>query len=304
MKKDSGENLISVVIPNFNGVPLLTKNLPSVLAAFNFKQNKINEVIIVDDASTDESVNLIKADYPQIKLIKHTKNRGFSAAVNTGARMAKGELIVLLNSDVAPKKDFLVAVHKHFNEKNVFSVSFHEQGYGPSVGKFKNGFVEIIPGLEYSHFHDTFWSNGGDAAFRRSYWLELGGMDEKLLSPYYWEDIDICYRAAKRGWINLWEPKASVMHEHEATISKINKSKRIRIQERNQLIFIWKNITSANLFRKHLSGLLQRVSLHPGYLRIVVMAFVKVAKIRKARRKETKESKISDEAIFAKFQNA
>ena len=71
--------------------------------------------------------------------------------------------------------------------------------------------------------------------------------------------------------------------------------------ERNQLLFIWKNLTSSNLTRKHVSGLAKRVLTHPGYLRIVVMAFTKINKILLARKKEGKEGKISDEAIFAKF---
>lgn len=295
---------VSVVIPNYNGEKLVVNNLPKVLAAKNYKPNRIAEVILVDDASQDASVALIKSKFPEVKLIKHTKNRGFSAAVNTGARTAKGGLMVLLNSDVTPEKDFLVSTIDHFKNEKVFSVSLHEAGFGPAIGKFENGFVELKPGKEFDKYNESFWSNGGDAVFRRSYWMELGGMDEKLLSPYYWEDIDICYRAAKRGWLNLWEPKAKVFHEREATMSKINKTKMSRTRERNQLIFIWKNITSPNLFRKHLVGLFQRISHHPGYLRIFFMALMKYSKIRKARKKESKESKISDEAIFAKFNNA
>lgn len=131
--------------------------------------------------------------------------------------------------------------------------------------------------------------------------MELGGLDEKLLSPFYWEDLDLSYRALKRGLINLWEPKALVVHEHEATIGKLSPKYTQRIRERNQLLFIWKNLTSRNMFRKHVAGLMKRVIKHPGYLRIVFMAMIKLNAVSWAREKERKEAKVSDEAIFAKF---
>ena len=83
-------------------------------------------------------------------------------------------------------------------------------------------------------------------------------------------------------------------HEHEATIGKTSKGKRVKIQERNQLIFIWKNLTSKFLFRKHLMGLGKRLLRHPGYFIIFFMAFSKIRAIKRARNKELKESKISE----------
>jgi len=80
---------VSIVIPNYNGELILSKNLPVVIRASKNPKNHIIEIIIVDDKSTDNSVNFIKSNFPQIKLIKHTANRGFYCAVNTGVRMAK-----------------------------------------------------------------------------------------------------------------------------------------------------------------------------------------------------------------------
>ncbi len=291
----------SVVIPNYNGKELLEKNLPKVLACLENKANRIKEIIIVDDASTDGSVKLIKEKFPEIKLIKHRINRGFSATVNTGARMAKGRLIVLLNNDVVPKEDFLISVFPHFRNKNVFAVSLHEKDFSWAKGKFENGFIVHGPGPKTRKTHQTFWVSGGSGVFRRSQWMKLGGMDEKLFSPFYWEDLDLCYRAAKRGWGLLWEPKARVEHKHESTISRWPKKYVQRIQERNQLLFTWKNLTSPYLFRRHIAGLLNRMVRRPGYIRIVFMALLKIRQVWKARKKEKKETKISDEAIFARF---
>jgi GT2 family glycosyltransferase len=127
-------------------------------------------------------------------------------------------------------------------------------------------------------------------------------MDEILFSPVYWEDIDLCYRAAKRGFALLWEPGSLVEHNHASTVGLLSPIYVQRVRERNQLLFIWKNITSPNLFRKHLWGLLKRIVRHPGYLRIVFMALLFMKPLLKARGKERKEARISDETIFARFQ--
>ncbi len=294
---------ISLIIPNYNGRELLAENLPSVVLSRKEKRNQIHEIIIVDDASTDDSVELIRKFFPEIKIVRHKINRGFSASVNTGARTATGNLMTLLNSDVSPAKDFLVNVIPHFRDEGVFGVSLHEKGYGPAKGKLEAGFIVHEPVKESSTAKETFWVNGGSGVFRRSYWMKMGGMDEKLLSPYYWEDVDISYRAAKRGWKNLWEPNSKVVHKHESTIGKISKVKRQKIQERNQLLFIWKNLTSTRLFRRHLSGIISRIGKHPGYVLILLMALTKIRRAQRLRARERKESKISDEAIFDKFKN-
>ncbi len=210
---------ISIVIPNWNGRELLEKNLPEVIKACENKKNRIREIIVVDDASTDRGVELIKEKFPKVRLIKHRINRGFSATVNTGARSSKGDLIALLNTDVSPRKDFLEKITPHFKNKSVFGVSLHEEDYGWARGYFKEGFIVHEPGPESKKAHPTFWVSGGSGVFRRSIWMKLKGLDEKLLSPFYWEDLDISYRALKRGYQLWWEPKARVVHEHEAIMS-------------------------------------------------------------------------------------
>lgn len=297
----SSKKRVTIVIPNYNGKKLLEKNLPHVLKAYKYKRNLISEIIVVDDCSTDASVKLIKEKFPEIRLVKHTKNRGFSSAVNTGARTATSKLVALLNTDVVPSKDFLVSVLPHFNKASIFAVSLNEKGYSWAKGFFKNGFVGHEPGQKSKKIHTTFWVNGGSGVFRRSHWMQLGGMDEILFPPFYWEDIDLSYRAQKRGWKTLWEPKALVTHKHESTIGKISVKFRERVQERNQLLFIWKNITSLNLINKHKAGLFKKIVRHPGYLKIVFLAIMKLRWVRWARKKEKMECKVSDEAIFAQF---
>lgn len=292
---------VSVIIPNLNGENLLGKNLPHLLKAKENPGNNITEIIVVDDGSSDGSVGLLTKNFPGVKLIKHKINRGFSSAVNTGVRMAKGNLVLLLNTDVTPSEDFLVPVFKHFENSRVFAVSLHEKGFGWAKGSFSAGYIQLAMGDEQNSSHVSFYVSGGSGVFRRDYWMKLGGMDEKLLSPFYWEDIDLCYRAEKRGYINLWEPEGKVTHEHETTIAKFPKAHVQRIKERNQLLVIWKNIHSPKLIRNHAAGVLRRILRHPGYIRIILMALGRLGMVLKERRKEIKLSKVSDEAVFMNF---
>lgn len=292
---------VSVVIPNLNGEKLLEKNLPFLLKAKANPKNNISEIIVVDDGSWDGSVKMLVKKFPEVKLIKHKKNRGFSAGVNTGTRMSKGNLVLLINTDVVPSEDFLEPVFKHFEDDRVFAVSLHEEGFAWAKGNFQNGYIGISMGEETKGVHRSFYVSGGSGVFRRSIWMELGGMDEKLLSPFYWEDIDICFRAEKRGYLNMWEPESHVVHNHESTIGKFPKAYVQRVRERNQLLVIWKNIHSPILMRKHIVGLLRRILRHPGYLRVVFMALPRLGIVLKERKKEIRLSKVSDEAIFARF---
>jgi GT2 family glycosyltransferase len=291
---------VSIVIPNFNGEALLAKNLPLVLKAQKFEGNNIKEIIIVDDGSYDGSVPFLKKNFPEVRLIVHKKNRGFSCAVNTGARMSKGDLICLLNSDVIPEEKFLVSILPYFQNKRTFAVSLRERGYTWATGNFLGGYLHHEQGRSSDKSHYSLWASGGSAVFRRTTWMELGGMDEKVFSPFYWEDIDLSYRATKRGYDVLWDPDGIVDHKHESTVSKLSKKFVQRIRERNELLFIWKNIHSKKMISNHILALLKRTITHPGYLLIVFMAISKLGIVLKARRKEIKESKLSDEAVFEK----
>src|SRR5260221_2113836 len=151
---------VSIVIPNYNGEELLAKHMPYVLKSYKNEKNNILEIILVDDASKDRSVSLIKKFFPEIKVYRHKVNRGFSSTVNTGVRYAKGELVCLLNTDVSPKESFLIPVFVHFDELDIFAVSLHEQGYGWAKGSFKNGFIEHKPGKETKKAHISFWASG------------------------------------------------------------------------------------------------------------------------------------------------
>ncbi len=294
---------ISIVIPNWNGAALLAKNLPQVVQARKYSANNIVEVIVVDDGSTDGSLDVLANDFSDdIRVITHSVNRGFSTAVNTGVRFAKGTHVCLLNTDVIPSENFLANTVGLLEEPLVFGVTFHESGYGPARGFF-DGYLKHSSGLERSKVSETLWISGGSGVFSKHVWKELKGMDSSLLDPFYWEDVDLGYRAQKRGYKLLWDQMANVVHAHESVINYSNFKRRYLnlIKERNELLFIWKNITSASLINKHKSALFDRVKRHPGYLKIVFAALMKWRLVAKRRKREKEEATVSDEAVFAKF---
>lgn len=295
---------VSIIIPNWNGRQLMEKNLPHVLTAAKNAKNEIAEIIVVDDASPDNSLEFLKENYAKdIRIVQLKKNRGFSGAVNMGVYAAKFPLICLLNIDVLPSKNFLESVHQLFDDKKVFAVSLHEDGHGPAIGEFRDGFFHHRPGKEINSVQESMWASGGSAVFRRSLWIKLKGLDETLYSPFYWEDVDLSYRAWKRGYKILWDPKAKVNHVHESVINSdsFNKNYLNLIKERNYLIFNWKNITSDSLRKKHKKELFRYILRHPGYIKVYIEAWKRREEIERKREKEIKQSTVSDEAIFARF---
>lgn len=263
----------TVVIPNWNGKSLLEKNLPRVLAV------GFDEVIIVDDASTDDSVDFLKNKFPQVKLIQNERNRGFSYTVNRGVNEARGDVVYLFNTDMVPQSGILKPVLMHFEDPQVFGVSLAEEGYSFAKPKKEFGFLGHEPGERTDKAHSTFWISGGSGAFRKSMFAKLGGLDI-LFSPFYWEDLDLSYRAQRMGWKLIWEPEAKVIHKHESTINTKHFKKRYLgyIKERNQLIFHWKNLPVRWLLTQHVLGLLKRL-LNPGYIVVIFLALLKLPQI-------------------------
>lgn len=259
---------ISIVIPNFNGANLLKENLPKVFAAIkDYKKGKA-EIIITDDASTDNSkeivekfINSVKDKNISVKLLTNTniKERGFSKNVNRAANASSGEILILLNTDVIPYKNFLEPLLKHFEDLKVFAVGCLDESIeggktilrGRGVGKWQKGFLEHSAGkLDKTN---TLWVAGGSGAFRKSVWDKLGGLNE-LYNPFYWEDVDLSYRALKAGYDVCFEQESKVIHEHSKGAIK-TQTKPLYVQKiayRNQFLFVWLNITDINLILNHI----------------------------------------------------
>lgn len=287
---------VSIVIPNWNGKDKLEKNLPEVL-----KIENISEIIVVDDASTDGSVKLLRENFPQIILIEKEKNEGFSSTVNLGVKKALGELVFLLNTDAIPEKDCIKKVLKYFENPKVFSVGFNTGGNW-SWAKWQEGYFWHYMSKEEIDTHETLWVSGGSGIFRKSIWDELGGFDENY-NPFYEEDLDLGYRAVKRGFINFWIKDAIVEHYKDKGVISQNfsKNKIANIAQRNQLMFIWKNILDKNLIRSHIFALMKKLITQPKYWSIFLSALVHISDILKKRVVEKRAQKLTDLEIMNKF---
>ena len=254
---------ISVIIPNYNGEQIIVKNLPKVLSAIEEYDKGKSEIIISDDLSTDRSVEIIekiisenKNSKVSIKLLKNEKNKGFSSNVNRGVGESNGEILILLNTDVIPAKGFLRPLLQHFSDDKIFAVGCLDESLengkiihrGRGIGKWKKGFLIHSAGTHDKN--DTLWVSGGSGAFRKEIWDKLKGLDE-IYNPFYWEDIDLSYRALKSGYKTVFEKDSIVRHEHDkGVIKKKFKPNWVKkIVYRNQFIFAWKNSDLSNLLR-------------------------------------------------------
>lgn len=295
---------ISIVIPYWNGVEKIKRYLPQVLEFARL--NKVEEVIASDDASTDDTVKLLKSQFPEVVVLEHQKNRGFASNVNAGISYAYGDYVFLINSDASPEKDVLRYAIPHFENPQVFSVGC-KVGEGLwATGKFENGFFRHGQAQKTTSCeakaHRTLWASGGSAIFRKSLWDEMGGLDV-LYDPFYVEDVDLGFRATKRGYINIWEPKARVEHYTEKGVIESNFTQNIisNTSERNMLIFVWKNITDQNMMAEHRVALAKRLVQHPKYWPIFLSAIKKLPLILEKRNREKMKAKLTDEEVFNLF---
>lgn len=252
---------LSFIIPNYNGSQLLKKNLPAVFKAAVFYHDKTGndfEIIIPDDASSDDSPEVISGLPFPVRFMQHTKNVGFASNVNRGVSEAKGEILVLLNSDVHPDEEFLMPLIKHFEEQDVAAVGCLDRSVehdkeikrGRGIGRWERGFLLHSAGDVTKK--DTLWVSGGSSAFRRSTWEEVGGLYQ-IYNPFYWEDIDLSYRILKSGFRIVFEPESQVTHEHElgAIKSHFTQRKITSVAYRNQILFVWLNITDPGFLISH-----------------------------------------------------
>lgn len=288
---------ISIIIPNWNGKEKLEKHLPDVL-----KVKDIEEIIVVDDASTDESVKFLKENYQEkIKLIEKDKNTGFGSNVNLGVKNSIGDLVFLLNTDAAPEVNCLENVLAHFQDPQVFSVGFNTGGNW-SWAKWEKGWFWHFQSSAKVQTHETLWASGGAGVFRKSIWEELNGFDP-LFDPFYVEDVDLGFRAWKRGYLNIWEENAKVEHYKEVGVIAQNfKSEKIQnTSERNMLIFIWKNIHDPALINQHIFALIKRLITSPKFWPIFLQALFLLPDILKKRKLEKKNSKLTDKQVLGKF---
>jgi GT2 family glycosyltransferase len=258
---------ISIIITNFNGYNLLKKYLPTVIE----NSPQVLEIIIADDASTDNSLEYVKSlqvKFSQLKIISHKKNIGFGANTNLAVKKSKGDLVVLLNSDIKPAPDYIKNTLKHFKDPKVFGVGFAEKGH-ENWGNiyWQNGFLQHRPGFPANKLHPTDWLSGGSCIIRKNLFLKIGGFDP-IYAPFYFEDLDLGIRVASSSLKMIWEPSAVVEHHHEQTMSQQPKHLLNYVKERNHLI-VTKRYLPPEMKIFHQFTLLGRIISGPNYIKII-----------------------------------
>lgn len=248
---------VSVVIPNYNGSSLLRENLPSVIDAFSCWGGP-HEIIVVDDCSTDDSIKVLARDFPTVQILVNQSNQGFSRTCNRGMAVACHPVLFCINTDVKVQADLVAPVLKHFSDRSVFAVTpailAEREGKNQGIvdalygkGFIKGGFAPL--GVT-SPVRENLYAIGACVAYDRGKFCSLGGYNE-IFTPYFFEDVDISYRAWKRGWRSLYEPGTAVFHYNSATILKAGKKRKRTIYFRNRFLFHWLNLTDPGLLTRN-----------------------------------------------------
>lgn len=247
---------VTLIIPNFNGAHLLRKNLPFVIEAAAMYPGE-SSVIVVDDGSSDNSQQVVSAEFPSVQIVQHETNRGFSEAIRTGVKTAVTELLVFLNSDVRPDSRFIAPLLRHFDRPDIFSVAPLVMDENLRTSEVSWRCYRILRGrLRGSPWrydetvrraHGSLFASGGSMAVRKSMFLCLGGF-LPIFKPFYSEDADLGIRAWRRGWWTLFEPESLVVHGRTGSIKENIRSWKIRLaRERNRYLLEWVHVPVKDL---------------------------------------------------------
>ncbi len=251
---------VAVVILNWNGKKHLQRFLPSVL-----EHSSSAEVYVADNGSTDDSVEFVRKNFPQVKLVLLDKNYGFAGGYNKALKQIEADYYVLLNSDVEIKDKWIEPVIG-FMEQNpdVAAVqpkilSYKDPQYFEYAGA-AGGFIDkwgypfargrIFDVVEQDHGQyddicEIFWASGAAMFVRaKDYWL-VGGLDEDFFA--HQEEIDMCWRLKNRGKKIFAYPRVAVYHLGGGSLSYQNPRK-VYFNFRNNLMMLLKNLPRGKAF--------------------------------------------------------
>ena len=251
---------IAVVILNWNGVKLLEQFLPSII---QFSPEAT--VYVADNASSDESVEFVKNNFPAVKIIQNKTNQGFAGGYNDALQYIDAEIYALVNSDIEVTENWLKPIMETFEKEPQTAI------IQPKILDFKNkeyfeyagaggGFIDkygypfcrgrIFDTLEkdngqYNDTTEIFWASGACFFIRSALYKELKGFDEDFFA--HQEEIDLCWRALNKGYNVKYNSESVVYHIGGATLEKSN-SKKTYLNFRNSLLMLTKNLPEKSIF--------------------------------------------------------
>ena len=244
---------VSVVIPNFNGLGHLQKLLPTLV----LHSPGDTEIIVVDDASTDDSAAWISANYPSVILQRQTENGGFCRACNAGLSRARGRIVVALNNDTTVSPGWIEAALPHFDDPTVGSVAplivrMHEPETIDSAGiayhacgwatdrQHRQPLENRTPAA-----NEVFGPTMACAFYRRDALDRTGFLPVEFGA--YFEDVDLAFRLRWAGYRCIHEPRSVIQHVGSATYSQT--ARRVtKLLCRNEELVWWCNLTRWSLF--------------------------------------------------------
>lgn len=253
---------VAIIILNWNGRGYLEKFLPSVIKYSSGKQNKI---VIVDNHSTDDSLNFVKNQYPEIDLIAFNTNHGFARGYALALPHIEAEYYVLLNSDVEVTPNWLeplidlldndssiaAAMPKirSYNDKEYFEYAGAAGGF---IDRFGYPFCRgrILTALEkdtgqYNDSREIFWASGACMFLRSSAYSKTGGLDGDFFA--HMEEIDLCWRLKRQGYKIYYCAGSTVFHVGGGTLPNDNPRK-LYYNYRNSLFLLFKNLNRSEFF--------------------------------------------------------
>ncbi|MFK7845864.1 MAG: glycosyltransferase family 2 protein [Rhodothermales bacterium] len=246
---------VSIIIVNWNGLALLKKCLPSVVET----EYANLEIVIADNASSDDSVSWIEDTYPDIKIVRHPENWAFCKGNNEAIPHASGEYILLLNNDVEVTKAWLTplvsaldadetvaAVQPKLLQYTNRSLFEYAGGAGGFMDKYGYPFTRgrLFFTLEedkgqYDDGMEIFWATGAAVLFRRSALEKVGYLDESFYM--HMEEIDLCWRLKRAGYAIRVVPESIVYHIGGASLP-YGDARKTYYNFRNSLIMLYKNL--------------------------------------------------------------
>ena len=253
-------NMVSIIIPNYNGEDLLYNCINSIYKNISIKDF---EIIVVDNGSTDNSINRVKSNFQNVEIISSNSNLGYSGGCNLGATHASGKYLLFLNNDTEHSNEWIEKLVYFLDSNSKIAavqpkiLNIHNKklfdyagGAGGFIDKFCFPFVQgrIFHTLEedhnqYNNPSRIFWASGAAFMIRSNIFKTLEGFDEVYFA--YMEEIDLCWRTQAMGYKIYSVPDSFVYHYGKQTI-KENTIKSHYLNHRNSWILFFKNSFTFN----------------------------------------------------------
>ena len=263
---------IAVVILNWNGVDFLKRFLPGVLRNTSVPDMKV-EVVVADNASTDDSVKYLKNKFQNIRLIQLEENFGFAKGYDLALNQIQARYFVLLNSDVETPADWLIPMVAYMDKHQDVAVSMPKLIWEKNRQYFEysgaaGGFIDVYGYTfcqgrifdtiekdegQYDQIKEIFWATGACFVIRSDVYLDSGGLDHRFFA--HMEEIDLCWRIHRMGYKVVYMPHSEVYHVGGGTLPSTNPFKTY-LNFRNNLILLMKNLPSKALYRRLFQRLL------------------------------------------------